>query len=511
MKHTHIALVIVVIGAAAIFGYRAIEPYLNEKDQLASSDAANTRGTITLAVDGWAGYFPLCSPEMRRRLRNEQYGLRCTDDLADYDARYKALRRGEYHFAVGTVDSYLLNGEDHDYPGQIVTVIDESKGGDALVAWGDQYPNLDAFKGDTPAKIAYTEFSPSHHLVKAVSSHFDIPSLAESRNAISSNGSEEALEKLLDKEVAAAVIWEPEVTKALEQDGVVKVLSTADTQRLIVDILIANQDTIQDEPALVQTFLKAYFRTQKFYRDNPGELLDDLSDHYDVGESTATTLLQGVRWATLQENAESWFGVSSGAMDRHLVDTIYSTLDILIASDDFDRNPLPNADAYRILNSSFISELNDSVLSGGFGAKASNDSGHAFSPLTDSEWQQLKEVGTLKVRPIVFASGTSDLMLTDKEQIDEIVKSLNHYPTFRVEVRGHSGIRGDKNANLLLSEDRADAVLRYIDITHGIENHRFRAVGFGGTQPLERRPGESNRAYGYRLPRVEIVLVREVI
>jgi outer membrane protein OmpA-like peptidoglycan-associated protein len=88
---------------------------------------------------------------------------------------------------------------------------------------------------------------------------------------------------------------------------------------------------------------------------------------------------------------------------------------------------------------------------------------------------------------------------------------LQHYPHFRVEVRGHTGLRGDANANLALSQERADAVLRYIDVTYGLDGNRVRAIGFGDSKPLAKKPGESDRAYNYRLPRVEIVLVRESI
>jgi flagellar motor protein MotB len=62
-----------------------------------------------------------------------------------------------------------------------------------------------------------------------------------------------------------------------------------------------------------------------------------------------------------------------------------------------------------------------------------------------------------------------------------------------------------------LSLERAEAVRRYLAITHELDAHRSRAVGFGGEQPLPRLPGESLRAYTYRLPRVELMLVSEVL
>jgi outer membrane protein OmpA-like peptidoglycan-associated protein/ABC-type nitrate/sulfonate/bicarbonate transport system substrate-binding protein len=511
MKHWQIALTIVVVTTVLIGGYRIVEPLVSNAQQYDSSDARDIDHIIKIAVDGWVGYYPLCSAEIKSRLRQQGYGLKCTDDKADYADRYKKLKKGDYDFVVGTIDSYILNAEVFDYPGPIIAVIDESKGGDALVAWKDKHENLQSFKDSKEFKIALTPDSPSHHLLKSISSHFDMEMLLDRGNLSFSIGSEDALKMLNEKSVSAAVLWEPDVSKALKNGDIVNLLSTADTQKLIVDVLIASTDIVNDSPEIVDVLLGAYFKTLHHYRNNSDDLSDEISDYYDINSAQAKSLLAGVQWVTLQDNANSWFGIGGGSANQYLVDTIESSIEILIESNDFKTNPLPNRDPYRIISSRYIKSLSDHVLQTGFGSKQTGDANIiTFSPLTDSKWENLKEVGTLKVRPVLFASGTSDLTLEGKKQIDRIVKSLSHYPSFRVEIRGHSGKRGDKKLNLLLSEDRAESVLRYIDITHGIDSNRVRSIGFGGSKPLAKKQGESNRSYNYRLPRVEIVLVSEV-
>ncbi len=69
-----------------------------------------------------------------KRLRSTGYVLNCDDDKADYAKRMQRLKGGELQFAVATIDAYLLNGAPNAFPGTIVAVIDESKGGDAIVA-----------------------------------------------------------------------------------------------------------------------------------------------------------------------------------------------------------------------------------------------------------------------------------------------------------------------------------------------------------------------------------------
>ncbi len=513
--HVKIAIALLVVGMISMVAWQFAEPVINKMSQADTSDARGKKGTITIGVDGWVGYFPLCSPEIKKRLYRAGYGLRCIDDNADYKDRFSKLKKNDYHFAVATVDSYLLNGESYDYPGPIVAVIDESKGGDAIVARSSVIGSLDDLKSAANFRIAFTPDSPSHHLVKAISSHFDIEAIKQSANHVQTDGSEAALQALLDGQVDVAVVWEPEVTKAVSEKGIVRLLGTEDTRQLIVDILIASRRTVKSDPELIKLLLKEYFRTLKYYRDNPDELIDDIEDHYSVSKKQATALLKGVKWATLVENVRNWYGITAGGYsDEALILSIESAVDILLEHEDFNVNPIPDEDPYRLVNSQFVEELNRLFSNqGGFAQQGAQSAlvDVKFAPLTDAQWDRLETIGSLKTRNIVFVSGTYDLTQDGKRQVDIQVADLNHYPNFRIEISGHTGLRGDPDANLALSQERADSVLRYIEITHGIDANRVRAKGYGSSQPLKRLPGESSRSYRYRLPRVEIRLVRETI
>ena len=133
----------------------------------------------------------------------------------------------------------------------------------------------------------------------------------------------------------------------------------------------------------------------------------------------------------------------------------------------------------------------------------------AVPELTDGAWGALKDVGTLKVLPVVFQSGTAELSQEGKLELDRAMETLAHYPNFRVVIKGHTGVRGNAEENKRLSEERAESVARYLNVTYNVDRNRLRVVGFGGEKPLPRQTGEGDRAYGYRLPRVELSLVSE--
>ena len=113
------------------------------------------------------------------------------------------------------------------------------------------------------------------------------------------------------------------------------------------------------------------------------------------------------------------------------------------------------------------------------------------------------------MRPITFQSGSSELNVDGRAEVDAAAQNLRHYPNFRVVVRGHTGTRGDPESNRELSQERADTIKRHLLVTHGIDEARVRAVGYGGERPLARLDGEADRAYEYRLPRVELQMVAE--
>lgn len=509
--HTKVALILVFLGVLGIGVYRFAQPWIDAQLQKSATDSANIHGTLRIAVDAWVGYFPLCSPDMAQRMRQSGYLWECVDDEADYGSRFTKLKQNEYDLAVATVDSYLLNGRALDYPSPIVAVLDESKGGDALVAWGESVPNLETLKNKTPLKVAFTLNSPSHHLLKAVASHFDMPGLRAAAVAVPSEGSGDALQKFLNKSVDVAVLWEPDVSRALAQEGTVRLLSTADTQGLIVDVLLASRELVRAKPELLELALRNYFKTLLHYRREPEQLRKELITHYKVTSAQAEILLQGVEWSSLSDNARYWFGLEPQGR-QGLVEAMDSAIAVLVDSGDFQENPLPQRDPFRLINSQALQAIrSEAGLADLASTRVSTDGKVQFAPLDDRQWQVLQPVATLKVRPIVFASGAAELTENGQEQVAMLMRDLQHYPHFRLEVRGHTGLRGDEAANQSLSQKRADEVLKILREQFNLDTHRARALGLGSSRPLPQQPGESDRAYNYRLPRVELVLLEEEI
>jgi outer membrane protein OmpA-like peptidoglycan-associated protein len=514
MKNLFIALFLLVVMVAGAFFVKGYLPKWQDRTQKGTSDAKQTQGTIRIANDNFMGYFFIRSPELKKAMRRAGWILDIEDDAANYAQRMQKLADQETDLAVCTVDAYVLNGKMHNYPGTIIMVIDESKGADAILALKDKVANLDALKGLSGIRVAYTPDSPSHHLLKATSDHFNVPELLprQSNLRIETDGSQEAVKALLNGKADVAVAWEPDVTKGLKDSRIVKLLGTEVTEKLIVDVLLVNRRFASENPEVVKLFMTNYFKILKKYKQDQALLMKDLKKDTGLSEKNITSVMQSIRWINFMENCEDWFGI--GTYNEGLVDTIESTMTVLKNAGDFTSNPLPDEDPYRLTYREFLEQLSQQGIGSGFkaadSAAASQGTIEAgFPALDDAGWAQLKVVGGLKVGKIPFLRGASSLNVKAKETVDSAVDKLKHYPALRVVIEGHTGTRGDRKKNRGLSLDRADAVKQYLVVTYNVDPNRLRAVGFGGAKPLPKKPGESLKGWRYRLPRVELVLVRE--
>ncbi len=510
-RYLGLFILLAVIGAGInVFFLKKEE---TRKITYSTSDAKNLKGDISIALDSWIGYFPFRSPVFGKLMRDSGYRIKIIDDNADYGGRMKSLKAGEIDFAVCTVDSYITNGKSVSYPGAIVAVIDESKGGDAIVSWMRTVSNIDELKKKTDVTIAFTPSSPSEHLLKTIGVHFDVPMLKQKDGPwrIEVDGAEAAYKKFINREVDLAVVWEPHVSEALAKPGTIKIMGSEDIDKLIVDILLANRKFAQEKPDLVLLFLKNYFETLNVYLASPSKMARDIKTQVKVNQKQISYMLKGVKWIAYPENIR-WFGlVSQSTLNQpEIIESIQTTVGILRDMNDISANPLPDGDPYTLINSSFLRKMY-TARSGGTSLSRyeGNTLTRKFKKLSNSEWKRLKVVGALKLRPVSFRSGTDTLDENGRNQIRNIVANIRHYPNFRIMVKGHTGLRGDRRANEKLSRDRASAVKKDLVYSYNIDENRIRLVGAGSNEPLPKNPDESDREYNSRLKRVELLFISE--
>jgi outer membrane protein OmpA-like peptidoglycan-associated protein len=84
---------------------------------------------------------------------------------------------------------------------------------------------------------------------------------------------------------------------------------------------------------------------------------------------------------------------------------------------------------------------------------------------------------------VMFDTGSSSLAPGAFGRLDQLADTLNRYPDTDLVVKGHTDGSGSETYNQTLSEQRADAVRRYL-IGRGVASARITSIGFGESMPL---------------------------
>ena len=99
---------------------------------------------------------------------------------------------------------------------------------------------------------------------------------------------------------------------------------------------------------------------------------------------------------------------------------------------------------------------------------------------------------------IQFPSGTVNVPARANKVLDEIITTVLANPNSVIEIVGHTDSNSSAKYNLLLSQQRADAVATYI-VAAGIESHRLTTTGHGDTRPIADNATKTGRNLNRRV------------
>jgi outer membrane protein OmpA-like peptidoglycan-associated protein len=103
---------------------------------------------------------------------------------------------------------------------------------------------------------------------------------------------------------------------------------------------------------------------------------------------------------------------------------------------------------------------------------------------------------------VQFESDVSLLTKSSEADLNDVAELLVNYPDVNIEVQAHSDNSGSSDYNKMLSQMRADSVVRYLE-GKNIARSRLDAIGFGEEQPISDNNTSAGRAKNRR---VEFVL-----
>ena len=113
--------------------------------------------------------------------------------------------------------------------------------------------------------------------------------------------------------------------------------------------------------------------------------------------------------------------------------------------------------------------------------------------------EQLAAAGSVALEGITFDTAKAVIRPESKAVLDQVGALLKQDTALSLEIQGHTDNVGAPTANLTLSQQRADAVKKYLVDTHGIGAARLTTAGFGDTKPVADNGTDEGRAKNRRV------------
>lgn len=119
-----------------------------------------------------------------------------------------------------------------------------------------------------------------------------------------------------------------------------------------------------------------------------------------------------------------------------------------------------------------------------------------------------KKIGKLKQRvatidPIRYAKGAANVAAQQDRVLSQVREVLNFFPEAKFEIVGHTCDLGSKEGNLKLSQERAQALRKFL-VSRGLQADRLTSRGVADAEPVAPNTNETNRA---RNRRVEVQIL----
>lgn len=115
----------------------------------------------------------------------------------------------------------------------------------------------------------------------------------------------------------------------------------------------------------------------------------------------------------------------------------------------------------------------------------------------DIPLQPIEVNANIVLKNIFFDTKKFDLRKESEAELDNLVELMNENPTMVIQINGHTDNVGKPADNLLLSNNRAKAVVDYL-AKKGIDVKRLKSKGFGETRPVSDNNTDEGRAKNRR-------------
>lgn len=223
---------------------------------------AGAAAPLKISMPTWVGNGPLFLAQEKGFYQAEgvEVELSIMDDIA---MRFAAYYAGQLDGMSTAMAAFILNAKE-GMPSRVVLMLDDSKGGDGIVA-NKEIQTVKDLKGK---KVAFKEASISEWFIGYLLMENGL-GLSDIQVVNMEPGA--AGTAFIAGKVDAAVTWEPYLTKGKQAPHGHILIDTSTTPGLISDVLIFPDKVIQQRPEDVQKVCRAVVKAVEYWKAHPDE------------------------------------------------------------------------------------------------------------------------------------------------------------------------------------------------------------------------------------------------
>jgi NitT/TauT family transport system substrate-binding protein len=294
--------------------------------------------TFRVSFDLWPGYYPFAIAQAKGFF--EQQGVATEFTLSENGGYISAFANNQLDVTFTTIGNAVMIASKNPQA-QVVGLIDESQGADAVLA-DPSVKSISDLKGQ-PLGVKISQFGELfvREVLKANGVELsdmrfiDIPA-------------SDVPSALAEGIITAGHTWEPSIAEAIQAGNHI-LFTSKDTPGLIADVMVMRQSTANQYPKAAQAFLKAWFQALEYWQAHPDESSDIIAQAFQIEPSEIS--LEGIKMATLTDNYQAFSPAETLSSLRYVTKLYY---DFFIRS-----GSLPmSLDLTKLLNSTYLPALN---------------------------------------------------------------------------------------------------------------------------------------------------------
>lgn len=384
--------------------------------------------------------------------------------------------------------------------GRAVMIVDNTQGGDAVIARDPAIKSIEDLAGRS---VALLQFTPSHGmLIDAIENSSMTARKKESVKTVFINADEGTTGVRAAFEsgnVDAAVLWDPDLALAQRAvKGAHVVYSTKTATNLIFDVMVCDSRVLAtpDGQAVVQKFVTGWMAGVQAAKADPNNAVEALvrtEEFFKLvadkeGKPFVKSLFANLVWTGIEDNARI-LGLAGGP--NHY-ERVYRRFDEIYRKAGALANPKSPVIAPQ---DSFDYRFVKALLSQD--KAATEAAAKPQTTFTQAEQKTATQATAIVTKPVTvgFATGAAELSKRAQKTIDdEMVPFIENNGKAYFELSGNTDSTGSQEINQRLSAARAKSVVDYLVSQWDFPRERFKMVGNGSMRPLcnEANPASEN-------------------